>query len=534
METPKETETTPADWAIAGFPGEIKAAAYLVGELAAQYRVIVDILDEQREFTLTGVGHDELNALLQERLPHELYAQIDLDARMNQLVQWGTCNRIQDEAQTQADFLRNRYRYQLSTLGYEINQATKRATAQVDDASTSATVAPENIVNILQEVIAALRSEQVEDAANKLAIVHDILKNMREAANIWQSRLAASLSEPPSEENVRQRLSTILAYADKWGVGVDAYSEAIAELLPFFEQLPDSEWRRLALTRQGSQASEEHIAADTEQIRKIIEVLAYWFTGTQSQSSCLRRQIRDAVTPMLQGQRALLSVGGVISRKNDILRLATAIEQSVDDRQAWEIWSSATGLFTTRHVADRTPESDDPYHESVWETAPVQINQRLRKRGPRTLQGRAPGMPDRTQARQAALEYARIRQLRTEQAIAKLRARSGTTLDSWEELGQTETEILLDMLSQAQASAWPPVCAVPPSESPADSSPEPLPESLPAGASSPESPGRDTMQALSADGKWRLEFSPVSGPVAVIHTPEGRLVIPNYRVEFVA
>lgn len=506
--TDESAAATSTAWTIAGFPGEIKAAAYLVGELAAQYRLIVDILDEQREYALTGVGHDELATLLREKLPPELYGQIDLDSRMNQLVAWGTCNRMQDEALTQADFLRNRYRYQLTTLGYEINQATKRASAQIDDASTSATVAPENIVNTLGEVIAALEANHPDEAANKLAIIHDIVQNMRQAAATWQSRLAASISEPPSEESVRQQLATILAYADRWGVGVDAYSEAIAGMLPFFHELPSDTWRRLALSRVGAQAEAAQVEADVEGLHRIIDILAHWFTGLEPQSRRLRRQIRDAVTPMLQGQRALLSVGGVVSRKNDLLRLASTLEQASDDAQAWEIWCAATGLFTARHVADRTPEDSDPWHQSVWESEPVQINQRLRKRGPRTLSGRPPRMADRSLARRAAQEHARRDQLHTERAIAALRARSGTELAAWGELDETEAEILLDMLAAAQASAWPPFHEVPTAKHPRH------------------------LSALSSDGKWRLHFTPLPGPAAVVRTGEGRLVIPNFLVEF--
>ena len=130
---------------------------------------------------------------------------------------------------------------------------------------------------------------------------------MRQAAATWQSRLAASISEPPSEESVRQQLATILAYADRWGVGVDAYSQAIAGMLPFFHELPVETWRRLALSRMGAQAETEDIEADVERLHRIIDILAHWFTGIEPQSLRLRRQIRDAVTPMLQGQRALLS-----------------------------------------------------------------------------------------------------------------------------------------------------------------------------------------------------------------------------------
>ena len=61
---------------------------------------------------LTGVGHDDFVALVRTRLPEQtsvaLLDELNLEARLSQLVSWGTLEAWQDRAETEADFLRNR------------------------------------------------------------------------------------------------------------------------------------------------------------------------------------------------------------------------------------------------------------------------------------------------------------------------------------------------------------------------------------------------------------------------------------------
>ena len=56
-------------WELAGFPGRLDIAAYLTADqLAAQYRVLVDVLLDAQEHSLTGVGRDELLAAVCDRI----------------------------------------------------------------------------------------------------------------------------------------------------------------------------------------------------------------------------------------------------------------------------------------------------------------------------------------------------------------------------------------------------------------------------------------------------------------------------------
>jgi hypothetical protein len=50
-------------------PGRLDVAAYLTADqLAAQYRVLVDVLLDAQEHSLTGVGRDELLAAVRDRI----------------------------------------------------------------------------------------------------------------------------------------------------------------------------------------------------------------------------------------------------------------------------------------------------------------------------------------------------------------------------------------------------------------------------------------------------------------------------------
>lgn len=197
-------ELTP--WQLLPLPGAAPAASYLTGPLAKQYRLIVDILDDERTHSLTGIGHDELEALVWARLPaddaRELLDDLDLDARMRQLVDWGTCESWQDRAESQQDFLRNRHRYQLTEAGAAFNTAARRIEADLGATSTAVLLAPATIVTRISATLAAVDSEATERASQEFAQVQTTLDAMGAAASEWQSRLAAALGGAPSEQKV--------------------------------------------------------------------------------------------------------------------------------------------------------------------------------------------------------------------------------------------------------------------------------------------------------------------------------------------
>lgn len=496
----------PSAWSLLPLPGAVAAANYLTGPLAKQYRLIVDILQAQRSMTLTGVGFDELAQLIRERLSEQsaaglldgLLDELALESRMKQLVEWGTCTSWQDRAETQDDFLRNRHRYQLSDAGYRLHDAVQALEAELGATSTAVLLAPITLRERLDAAVAALDADELAVAGREFAQVQTSLQAMSDAATQWQNRLASALGGSPSEEKVTRLLETVLTYAEMWGAGVDAWSEPIAAHLPRLRQLSETQWRAMALSRVGSGASSSVIEDAIAEMTADVETLAAWFSGPQPQSRKLRQQIRDTVVPVLRSHRALLAVGGTVSRKADLLRLASAIESASTEDEAWQIWCAATGLYSARHVSDTTPEVTNPQRVSVWEADPVPISRRLRTQAARSLLGRPPNIVDRTAARARARLQSERDRIDLEQAASRLAQRSGTALSQWGPLGAAETDLFLELVAASRRFG---------------ASPAPT-------------------EATTPDGRWTLRLNSRPGS-AVLTTPEGRLVLPDADVEFI-
>lgn len=225
-------------WELAGFPGRLKVAAYLTADqVAAQYRVLVDVLLDAQEHSLTGVGRDELLAAVRERIAAATDAQraerltspdvFDLDARMKALQDWDVVIRWQDKAKTEADFVRTRDRFQLTSEAADLHRWLRRKIDEDAVATSAAAFAPAIIADRLDETIGAVRDRDHARAAQAWAQVRTTLKDMAEAASIWQSRMASALAGSPDEEKMRRLRETLLAYVTVWGAGVDSYSPRI-------------------------------------------------------------------------------------------------------------------------------------------------------------------------------------------------------------------------------------------------------------------------------------------------------------------
>lgn len=498
-------------WALLHLPGAISAATYLAAANVKQFRLLVDVLADEQAHRLTGVAHDELRNLVLARLAamvgedraRELAAPdvFPLESRMHQLVAWGACEAWQDQARTEADFLRNRERFQLTEVGAVVNRLAREIDAGVGSSSTAAVLAPPILHEQLVGASAALRRGDAEAAATSLALVQTTLADMARTAAAWQSRLAAAMGGAPDQSKVERLLETIMAYVEMWGSGVDVYSGRIVAATRAFANLDDVTWRALAFPRVGSAADDTTVAGVVAELQETIDVLSRWFDGPESQASRLRRQIRDAVTPLLRSHRTLLAVGGVVSRRADLLRLARALESEPTERDAWRLWATATGLYPARHLGLLAPDLQQPAQTLSWEAAPVPIERRLRTQGPRALAGRAARIVDTSAQRALAKARAARDRATLAEAEAALATRSGTVLSAWDALSQGEADLLLDMVSAARAR--------------------------PRGADG-------VQRGVSSDGRWTLHLTPVRPPrSAVLRMPSGRLVLADALVELV-
>ncbi len=413
---------------------------------------------------------------------------------MGRLERWGVVYRFQDKAVRDAEFVLDRDRYQLTETVAELHRAI---TSLGDDtaAAAAATLAP----GILMANLTLLYESAEADPAGAAAawsVIATTHQSMVKAAAGWQARLAGALAGPPTLEKITTVQETLRRYVDMWGAGVDTHSEAITNLAARLASLSIPAWRRIAVHTLGANADEPAIEALVNAHLLTLETLRRWFDGPDCQARKLRRQMRDTIGPLLRGQRTLAAVGGHVSRRAELIDLATRLESTADDDAAWRLWCSSTGLFSARHL----PGAGDPPAatpapcrsgmpiRSPWRPACAsrpESNDRDRSADsrPDRRETRCP-RTGRTAAAQAAI---------TESAIL---ARSGQRLSQWQDLTAAELQMLLVLLGTVAAAQ-------------------------------PDGTGRRS--ATTGDARWLLRADPPEdgAPAAVVHTPDGRLVHPD-------
>jgi len=154
--------------------------------------------------------------------------------------------------------------------------------------------------------------------------VRTTLKDMAEAASIWQSRTASALAGSPDEDKMRRLRETLMACVTVWGAGVDTYSPRIRNALVRLRcDVTGDDWRAMALSGVDAAAAEETVQAIAQGNSDAADTLAVWFGDNRGQALRLRRQVRDAVTPLLRGSRALLAKTMVARRPPEPLPAAS-------------------------------------------------------------------------------------------------------------------------------------------------------------------------------------------------------------------
>ena len=323
--------------------------------------MLVDVLLDAQEHSLTGISRDDLLASVREKITAATEPEtaerltapdhFDIDARMKSLNAWGVVHRWQDAAKTEADFVRTRDRYQLTSEAADLHRWLRRKIDEDAVATSAAAFAPAIIADRLDETLLALAERDHVRAARAWAQVRTTLKDMAEAATIWQSRMASALAGAPDQEKMRRLRETLMAYVTVWGAGVDTYSPRIRNACAKLGGLADEEWRAIVLVGVDADAAEETVQAILHGHKEAAQTLDSWFRSGRGQALRLRRQVRDAVTPLLRGSRTLLATGGRVTRRAESKRIAAAIESAASDEEVWRVWCAATGLWGARHLA---------------------------------------------------------------------------------------------------------------------------------------------------------------------------------------
>ncbi|WP_410596158.1 DUF2397 domain-containing protein [Amycolatopsis sp. lyj-23] len=494
-------------WA-AHLPGQDLVPAYLVSRFAAQYRVIVEVLLEAQDSSLTGVSFDDVatrtRAYLGERLPAEVADELiggdgfALDARLERLVKWGVLTRWQDPARTGEDFLRRRDRYQLTPPAARLHAFWTQEQEADEDAAADLTLAPRAIRDRLETFASAVHDRRYPAAAAEYQQVIVLHQGMAAAARTWQRSLAHALSGGPDPDKQMVLWRTLKSYIGLWGEQVDVHTPKIAAVLDELENvLTEPVWRGCVRAALAEDVTDEVVETQAARWARTWGALASWFSGSDGQARRLRRQLRDLVAPWARNMHILMDTGGVVTRRAELLRLARAIERATDDETAWRMWDTAVGVFPARHLLLPADSADD--HLSSWaESPPAPVTARYREQGVKAAVGRRAQAVDYSAGRSAA-RRARAEALAARaEAEASLRARSGTCLSEWTSLSSQELDLVLELFAVARQRG---------------------------------SGGSRT--AVTGDGRWRVTLTPEAGRpgTASLRSPDGVMTTLNWRFD---
>ncbi|MBO0852255.1 MAG: DUF2397 domain-containing protein [Nocardia sp.] len=501
-------EATGADPWAAYLPGQELVPAYLVSRFAAQYRAVVDVMLEAQDISLTGMSYDEITGRLRawvgertdrpevaDRLLHEdVFA---LDARLDRLVQWGVLTRWQEPARTGEDFLRRRDRFQLTPTAARLHTFWTVELAAEEDAAADLTLAPRAIHDRLRQFTDAVTDRRYPAAAAEYQQIITLHQGMAVAARTWQRSLAHALSGGPDPDKQDVLWRTLQSYVGMWGEQVDIYTPAIADMIAELRPiLTESVWGACVRGALPVDAPDELINAQVPRWARTWDALRGWFGGPDGQARRLRRQLRDLVAPWARNMHILMDTGGALTRQAELLALARAIERAPDDETAWQMWDTAVGVFPARHLLIAAEGSEE--YTMPWDdAAAAPITGRFREHGHRAAVGKRTRAIDHSAGRAAARRSRAAAIAERSAAEAALRSRSGTRLNEWEPLAQTEFQLLLEYLAVARVR-------------------------------SDERVG----SAVTEDGRWRVTLTaPDHGATVALAVPQGRFVTPNWRFE---
>lgn len=494
-------------------PGQELVPAYLTSRFAAQYRVIVEVLLAEQDTSLTGLSYDEVadvvTAHLLERVPSETVETLihpdtfHLEARLDQLVRWRVLIRWQDPARTGEDFLRRRDRYQLTPLAAALHTFWSKA-EDSEESAGDLTLAPRAIHDRLAAFGEAVHDVRFRVAAGEFQQISTLHQAMATAARGWQRGLAHAVSGAPDPGKQELLWRTLRAYIGMWGEQVDIHSPRISALIDeLAPTLTDEVWRACVRTMLAD-ASDDLIAAHAKRWAHTWEALRSWFGGADGQARRLRRQLRDLVAPWARNMHILMDTGGAVSRRAELLELASTIERAPDETSAWRIWDTAVGAFSSRHLLLASESADD--HTLPWAAAPAApVTARFREQGTRAAVGRRTRIANYSKGK-AAARRARAQALAMRaEAEAGLRQRSGTSMESWGDVSDAELDLLLELVSAARRA------------------------SAGAEADQPRS-------TVTGDGRWRVTLHPPARPTdtATLMSPNGNLSIANWTFEMEA
>jgi hypothetical protein len=276
-------------------PGPSLVPAYLASRYAAQYRVIVDVLLEAQDTTLTGRSVQEVEQAVRDRLVDVVghrratdllsEAVFNLEARLAQREKWDVVTRWQEPARSGEDFLRRRDRFQLTPPAARLHAFWLAADGGDDATSGELTLAPRAILDRLSAFSAAVKRAEYGLAAGEFQRVIALHGAMARAARGWQRTLAHALSGGPDPAEQDAVWATLQAYVAMWGEQVDVYSPRIREVVVETEpELTAAAMRACVRAALAEASPDELVEAQVLRWHRTWTALRTWFVDGGGQA----------------------------------------------------------------------------------------------------------------------------------------------------------------------------------------------------------------------------------------------------------
>jgi uncharacterized protein (TIGR02677 family) len=403
----------------------------------------------------SGLLIDLSAAEIADRLAEQAGIRLDVDTvedRCDSLVRWGNLVRSVRDARvrTIADWQRARTRYQISKLGGRVHRQVEELLATTEGARE---VARELLAGTADRLalIRDLATAEPADPERLAAEVTTLFGNQRvflDSLADFYAYLATVLSRYDlAGEEYAAFKGVLLDYVDLLGSDVGRHAplvvDRLAELQP---HVPGIVAQLSGLPGLGGGTLVERLPGRSEQ--DWVE-FAGWFTAGEGRSGPerLRAAAEQALGQLLTNAKRMVSAAGTgLSRRDDLLRLATVFDRCPDDETAHRIWAATFGAAPARHLS-LGPEDDDgriPPSTSWWDAPPVDVPVSVREQGDRAARGRSARVPDPGLDRERLLAEAEAERAALRAAAAELSAAG--RLDG-ARLSPAARDLLLDQLA---------------------------------------------------------------------------------------
>ena len=401
-----------------------RVVTYLTTRDSDEYIALMDVLDA----SVTDLSPAEVTEQL--RAAGTVLAQETVEARLEQLCEWGAVSGRADTSQVQryADLLARNRRYTATTMGRRTHRFYLHTLASAVAVREIPLPSLQQAVSALEALAAACASATpLESRAGELAshigllfTSHDALDQALVGA---EDNLAELADRFDLDDTATADLKSILVdYATHVAAELDRGSARAAKALAALDGHTPA---LVAVAVQNSRARDLIASGALEASRGGREEdwagLRAWFAPQTGRAARFGLRLTQALPGMHANLRRLHTATGSATTRARALAFARACHTSP---KATEIWQAALGDHSWRKLAGVAEDEEGVRASTTWAEGPgVAIPELLRSTGRTGTRGRAAVARDDTAVRHLLAERRRERQrLRAEAAALVLAA----------------------------------------------------------------------------------------------------------------